>query len=486
MSKIVVRSSKAGSNQSQFYVAIGLVTLLLFVWPVPGTIALRNILLALLAAFVFFANWRLRHQNVLASVPKWPVRILLALTVWITVVIVAWAHEPSLSWGEFWPQWVLPLIVGSVAWGLARLAIFYGKQELVIQVIFYVLFIQIVTQDLINIGYLLLVDAEPFRLASVLYVPKIFEYWFSGVPLRQAFDANLGEKVSFINNLFVGLVLAEAGQRVAAGKRWLNVSNLILVIGFFSAGLCSYWLNIRNGNAGLVLLLILFGLFCFYSVQDIVKPTKKLALIAIFLIALLGSMHLLTKNDQRWEKFVETAELVVNGESTNAWLLIHNQAVYPLLAGGSSVDGSTYLRMSWIKEGIKMIQKYPMGTGFNRNAFFDTIDSEYKLGGMVRGGHSHSGMIDFFLANGIVGGLLWILFLFSSALYGLKILRTGRVAQGLTVVFFAISFLHRGFVDSNIRDHVLQQFIFFILFYMSINLKPVLNIGRKQVNHEVA
>lgn len=465
-----------------FYTTICIATLLLMVWPLPSSIALRNILLGLLAVSVFWLNFRLRNQNVPVLLPKWPAIILLILTVWIVTVIVLWGQEPLLSWGEFWPQWCLPLVSGLMAWGLVRLAIFYKKQDLLIKVVFYTFFVQVAAQDIINIVFYFSVGVEPFRLASVLYIPKIVEYWFDGVHLRQAFDANLGEKVSFINNLFLGLVLAEAGQRIATGKSYLKVSNLLLVIGLLSAGLCSYWLNIRNGSIGFLILLFLFFLFAYLSIKDSVSKKKRVGFVALSLVLLLSALYFLTKNDSRWERFKETAELVAYGESTNAWLLVHNQVVYPLSKDGLPVDGSTYLRLSWIKEGLKMIQKYPLGTGFNRNAFFDTVDREYKLGGMVRGGHSHSGMIDFFIANGVVGGLLWILFLCSSVYYGFKVLKSGSVSQGLVVIFFAIGFLHRGFVDSNIRDHVLQQFMFLLFVYMALNLNPSVRVLGKKEN----
>jgi O-Antigen ligase len=445
----------------------GLVALLLMVWPMPGTIALRNGVLFLLGVFVLLGVWRSRTKSpVTIKLPKLPLFIYLTLTAWIVLVILVWGHEPQLSWKEFPPQWLLPMVSGLIAWGLVYLSAVHQRQQGLIRTLFYTLLTAIIIQNGMGALYYLETGAQPFRQASILYIPRLLE----GMSWQQAFDAHFGEKFSFVNNMFVAFVLAEIGQRLLTRKRWLQVPNWLLGFSLFAAGLCSYWLSFRNGNIGLITLLGFFGVLLIFAHKDRFHLWQKLLLVLLLGTVLAGLAYPFVKSDPRWQTFRETAEIAIKGDPGKAWLLRKD---YPLLSNGQPVEGSAYERISWIKEGIKLSMRYPMGTGFNRNAFSDTLDRDYQLNGLIRGGHSHSGIVDFMIANGIPGALMWLAFLASCAWVGWSMVRKGNVAQGLTVVFLVTGFFNRGLVDSNIRDHVLQQFLFLLTIYMTIQMAPV-------------
>lgn len=462
-------------------VALAVLSLLMFVWPVPGTIALRNGLIAILALMVLCVNWRYRQLSTVIALPKWPARILLLLTLWICISIGVWGQEPLLSWREFFPQWVLPLLIALLAFGLVRWAAFCNKQQAVVRILFLVLLLGVLIQDALGALYLLKTGVPPFRQAPALYLPRLIENWQNGMPWVQAFDGSFGEKFSFVNNMFVAFVLAEIGQRLLTKNRWLQVPAWLLGLGLLAAGLCSYWLSFRNGNIGLLSLLGFFGILLIFAHRDRFRFWQKFLLVALLGIFLAGLAYVFVKSDPRWQVFEETATIALEGDPAKAWLT-HKD--YPLLTNGQVVDGSAYERVSWIKEGLKMSLRYPMGTGFNRNAFFDTLDREYHLNGTVRGGHSHSGIVDFMIANGIPGAILWLVFLASCAWVGWGMVRRGSVAQGLTVVFLVTGFFNRGLVDSNIRDHVLQQFLFLLMIYMTIQLAPTPRENHDKVAHE--
>ena len=82
------------------------------------------------------------------------------------------------------------------------------------------------------------------------------------------------------------------------------------------------------------------------------------------------------------------------------------------------------------------------------------------MNGALRGGHSHSGIVDFFIANGVPGLLLWFAFLLSITVLGWKTFAGANMALGLMLIFLISGFFSRSLVDSNIRDHVFQQFLF--------------------------
>lgn len=111
------------------------------------------------------------------------------------------------------------------------------------------------------------------------------------------------------------------------------------------------------------------------------------------------------KSDARWARFIETLPRALYTEQHKAWISTKLEPC-PLLSDGQPVDASAYERISLIKEGAKLALEQPLGKGHNRTVFFDVIDSKFNLGGLVRGGQAHSGVVDFAIANGIPGILL--------------------------------------------------------------------------------
>ncbi len=468
---------------SFFSLTLLLVFALQWVWPMPGTIALRNSLVGLLLVLVVSGNVAvgLRAKLLALSSTSWPMRIFALLTLWILVVGVMWADDPQLSRREFVGQWLLPIACAAAAWLLVRWAKVCGKQQALIRTVFYAFFCAILLQNLMGLAYLLATDMPPFRQASVLYLPRLIQGVLNGAHWLQSFDGNFGEKFSFVNNMFVALVLAEIAQRFLQRRRWLNVSNIVLLISLLMAVLCSYWLSFRNGNIGLLSLVFFWGVMVVLAHKGRYSIGQKLSalLVLSMLVAALG--YVFVKSDARWQKFSETAAIAMEGDPQKAWLYRKD---YPTLANGQVVDESAYERISWIKEGIKLGLSHPLGTGFNRNAFFDTLDREYQLNGLVRGGHAHSGLVDFMVANGIPGVLLWLVFLMACAWQAWGMVRAERIAQGLTVIFLISGAINRGLLDANIRDNVLQQFLFLLTIYLTLNLLPEAGASNDRGNHE--
>lgn len=451
-----------------FSLALVLVFLLQWVWPMPGTIALRNGLLGLLLILCVGSAIFAKSSSLDLSLKplRWPILIFAVLTLWIFLIGVLGADEPDLSRKEFVSQWLLPIGCALIAWLLVRWATVCDRQQALIKTVFYAFFSAIVIQTVMGLWFWWEVGAVPFRNASFLYIPRLIQNQLDNISYASVFDTQYVEKFSFFNNLFVALLLAELVGRVLLRKRWLQVPNFILLGGLFMAMLCSYWIRARNGSIELVLQFIICGATMVFTYKGRYSFKRKLIFIipVLTLILILGIVFV--KSDSRWQVFRESAAVAIDGDVQQAWLYRKN---YPVLKNGEVVDLSAYERVSWIKEGVKLVQQYPFGTGFNRNAFFDTVDREYGLNGLVRGGHSHSGLIDFVVANGIPGVLMWLFFLISCAYIGWRMVRSGEIAQGLAVMCLALGAINRGAIDSNIRDHVLQQFLFLLTIYMTLN-----------------
>ena len=465
---------------TSYYWLLLVTSALLAVWPVPGTIGLRNVLLGLLLVLLILAQWNNRTRWQFSSGvrwPRWPLGLFLALTFWIVLVIVGWSAEPALSWHEFWGQWTLPALCGMMGALVATQAQRFGGvgHSDLMGTVFYTFFGLVFLHDVLDAIYWAATGQMPFRQAPVLYLPQLPALLLNDQSIWSAFDGRFGEKFSFVNNTFAALLFAEIIQRLMQKTRCIPVSNLVLGIGFVALLLCSYWLSFRNGNIGLLSMLTMAGVMVLVRLRNRVSFIKIMAVLILGSGLLVFAVSAFWKSDPRWARFSETLPVAWDTEHHQAWISTRLEP-YPLLSDGNPVDASAYERIAWIKEGSKLALEHPLGTGLNRNAFFDGIDRKFNLGGTVRGGHAHSGIVDFTIANGLPGIALWIAFLASVAWIGWKAFRDGQVSVGLILMFLVSGFFSRSIVDSNIRDHVLQQFVFMIgLFTIMANNTPSSN-----------
>ena len=438
---------------------------LFFIWQVPGTIALRNALLAvlLLALTVIWA----RQSN--APGFKWfilqpPMLGMLFLTGWLLTGLL-WAVEPKLSLVELKGQWLIPVLCGVTGALLATVSASVSRNgfKCLVQIIFWALFLQIALHDLLDLAYWLVTGEIPFRHAPVLYLPDMVRSWLHGQPVTEAFTGQSGDKFSYVNNTLAALVVAEVFQRILIKKRWLNIGWTTLILAGLATLACTYLLQFRNGNVGL-LLLIAFAAFMVLVRLAKHWPFSKIALSAVLtMVALVTFGQVLYKSDARWQSFAETVSIAVDTTTHQAWRL--RGTPYPTLQNGNTVDVSAYERFAWGAEGLKLIADNPMGTGYNRNAFGDGIDRKYQMNGVYRGGHAHSGLIDFAIANGVPGLILWLTFLGALFYTGWVAFMGGQVTPALALMFIVSGFFSRSIVDSNIRDHMLQQFMFLAMFF---------------------
>lgn len=455
-------SLKSGLNL-EAQLSCAAIFLLLLIWQVPGTIGLRNALLGML--FLSVSVWAIRSRfikTIAAPLQLGPIVVFALLTSWIVVVIMGWSTEPNLSWKEFRGQWLVAAGCGAIGVVAARAALRTEPKAAnrLINVIFWALLVQVGAHDIVGAVYWLITGTQPFRQAPVLYVPEMFAALWQGKPIIDVFAGTSPDKFSYVNNTLAAFLVAETVQRLLLHKRWLPYSNGFILLSLAAVFLCSYWLQMRNGNIGLLLLFALAALMVCIRLIKKLGAIKMLLGLALF-VTFLGTMGgMMVHSDARWQKLTQSIPIALDTETHRVWLT--RDGKYPLMTDGQPVDVSAYERLAWGKEGVKLVVDHPLGSGYNRNAYGDRIDAKYDRQGAYRGGHAHSGVIDFAIANGVPGLLLWLVFLASLFWIGWCAFRGGSVALGLALMFLISGFMGRSLVDSNIRDHVLQQFMFLV------------------------
>ncbi len=411
-----------------------LATLLFFVWPIPRTISLRDLLLA--ACLGLFA-WQV-YQNRPAAFPWQPLRLpfglYLALSVWIVFVAVAVSDETAWAFGEIKGQWLkatIALVVGGL-FGVIVLRNDSLRRAAVI-VMGAALFVHV-----------LYVDYEALRQPSLRAFMRV-----GGLTERP-------DMSNYLTNMLLYLLLADICLRFISSQRFLPLGNISLIGAVSLALLAVLFESMRNGVIELVIVLALaWGMIAAFSNRARRVAILSVGFVIIAIVLVLGYLSL--RQDDRWRTFLETVPIALDTDN-KAW--INEGLPQPKLASGQTVDWSNYMRIARIKAGITLTLENPLGVGFGRNAFGHAVMKKYG----ENSSHSHSGLIDMAIGTGIPGALLWLSFLASLAILGWRAFRHARDYYALALLFLVTGYSFRMLVDSTIRDHMLQMFLFLAAF----------------------
>lgn len=418
-----------------------LVGLLFFVWPIPRTISLRDVLLVVCLGLFARLACQNRHESFPWQSLRIPFSLYITLSVWIVFVALVISDETAWALGEIKGQW-LKATIAVVVGGLLGVVIRHTRGML--------------NLTLIVIGSVL--------LFHVLYVDyEAMRIWFgaTGVWYREYIPRLAGltegpDKSNYLTNMLLYMLFAEIFMRVVYRKRFLPIGNVLLAVIVGLALFSVYVEAVRNGIAELA---VVFGLVLTLIAKTGDRIRRVTALGAGFTIVavmlILGSLNL--NKDDRWQTFIETVPIALDIEN-RGW--VDQNLPQPKLANGETVDWSNYSRIARIRAGLSLMMDHPLGVGFGRNSFGHAVEQKYGL----RTSHSHSGIIDLGVGAGLPGVLLWLVFLGALWRLGYRGIRESHGIPALVLLFLTTGYGFRMLVDSTIRDHMLQMFLFFAAF----------------------
>jgi O-antigen ligase len=414
-----------------------LVGALVGVWPVSHTISLRDALLVLGLGLGGFLVYRHRPVPFRAYRDTLAPALLAAgaLTLWMIAVALLVSPEPAWSLDELRGQWVKAM-AALVFGGLAAASLRKESPDAgrLLLVIGGVLLVHIVAIDVDALLALFRGD-NGYRAAGV-----------TGGP----------DKASYLTNILLALLFAEWLARTIAGKRLLPLSSTPLFVISVLTLISLYVERIRNGvGAALVMALCAALLYLLHRARQRRMRQSTVALLVCAGVALAGGLTIAiasVKPGTSWKQLVATIPLALATQEHKGWLDEKTHGL-PTLPDGSAVDVSAYVRIAWFAEGLRLSAEHPLGVGFGRNAFGHAVAAKY---GTFRG-HSHSSFIDLLVGIGIPGVLLWLGFLISLLWLAW---RGAGGGWGYALLFVVVDFGTRMLVDSNVRDHTLQTFMF--------------------------
>ena len=381
-----------GNSVKQDYLGGGLIFLnviLLAIWAIKDTIALRNIVLVLgaVASIIYIANdWRfgsLKRQ--LKSVHSLPLIFAGLIFTWVLLHFFCFSQDFISQFQELKSTWLRVVLASIFAWGTG-LAIL--RRPVLINYLWFGILLGI---------FAVYAQYIPKALAkNALFVPDYHGYLFEGK----------------INGVLVGtLLIAGLTGTVLDLYRQHQLSTHKWVMAFWLLGVVvamySY-VFIYDTRNGFGLAAILFAAIIVSGVLWVIKriitkgATKELAFVMVFIVglAILASIftyHQIQRNTG-WLTLVEDAKLAVQVEKYPQWQQSNTNGIYPLTDSGRSVVGNTYERVAWGVIGVRLIQQYPLGTGVLYIPFNKLLQIDYSGATPYA---THSGWIDLTLSFGV-------------------------------------------------------------------------------------
>ena len=435
-----------------------LITCIVLLYPVPETGSNRNILF--LAILLLLLIWKflpqVKHSYFMPPLAeqRYPLLLLFTITAWMFIQTTLFAVDRAESFNNLIEEWMIGgLIFGWLTWNLAK-----------------------ITNDntehspdgsgLANIGSLLItgITLAAFAQALWLFYHQIpiwqngGAYPYGSTPYAQR------DFLSFPINLAFIVFIADIAGYISLKKRILRIplslSTLFIIIS--TAAIIA--VHTRNGVlsavAALIILAAATGHYLWYNRQKkmaVMMVAAPLLMINIFAISTINT-------DSRWAGFWDTVEVATDIENNRAWL-DSSKHPYPKTKNGDPVDASAYLRIAWITLTIEGIEKHPLGYGYGLGAAGKYIEEEYERKGFVS---SHSGILDFTLANGVPGLILWILFSAMLLWSGWSVFMKGN-PYGLLLILMLANFFTRTVLDGHFGGFRFKMFALFMgaIFYLA-------------------
>ena len=432
------------NEKSLANISVASVCALLWIWVVPGTIALRHGLLGIgcIAGILLIrSHWTKLSAPRLNLLPLYAIA---ALFCWVGIHYCFFSLNPALELSEIKGLWLRSLAGCIMAMGFA-IAL---SQQSHLRKYFY---ISIFAVPFINV----LTYIYDCYLNGGLIKPNDFaRFYFAKI--ETAYFGGIAAAVSVANliYLFSGRIEKKSHSLIA-----------LYFIGIALVLLSSLLSSTKNGIAIALALCLLLSITILVKAFWSFKGSKKMAITVVILM--FGLTALIWQGHKSfaykgWDTILEDVRTAIDIDKNTQWQSKEGTVEAPLNSLGIPAALNTYSRFAYIAVGIRLIDQYPLGYGsvnqsFNGMQTHANIYHEHE-------GQVHSGWVDFGLAFGAPGLSLIFLTLIMIIYLGIK----QGCELSLIAVIYCLMLIPFGLIAEISYKQYFEATLFFIAFAATI------------------
>lgn len=410
---------------------------------IPGTGAVRSLFLLLLLGGL------LNFSRLARPALRWPPfdlagMMLVLLSAWLAIQSGFLAVDGPETLRTFAEEWPKNLLIACLGIWLARAALFAQKAEWVLAATFCGFFTHVV-------GTL---EFQAWHLAA------------HGEPL---FNMSVFGNHGYVSPLVDGAIaiaLADAAGRLCRKHPLLSVSSRDLAGLCFLALVSLVALGSKSSSLNMLLMITLL-----VAVTAIHGRRYRMQILVLTLAAALGVVALGTLVQGRWSGAMESIRYGMAVEQHTSWMRTDDPILGEPLRVPGRINESFYLRAAWGTVALRGLAEHPLGRGYGSNGFGRLLGEKYGMQGAVS---SHSGWLDFALANGIPGLVLLLAFSAALCVRGWRAFVDQTGTGGLALAFLTIAYIARCLFDGQISTSKLMAFFLVsgVMWGLSWNADP--------------
>lgn len=446
-------------KQSVEKVLLILGSLLLSIWLMRETIALRNILLvscSLLSFYYLYKNFQELFIKRKIPLKNWiPIILIGLLFFWVIIHLIFFSYEPEKQLQELTSTWLRSFMACIVGFTMGLIINKYYK----------------------SFDWIMLALISGFIIMFYQYVGLVMQ---SGQVFQQMWWISIywGK----INQVLLGVLFLTGTLAYFEGK-FLRSSDplsgsassgqvpytraLIYLIGVALILHCFVFeIDSRNGVGISVMLLLLFIAKFFWKIlfQGSARSAgvnwKFVVLLTLLLAIASFFAYKQGQINAGWKTYIEDIQISVQVDRYKNWQKTPADPVYA--PSGRPVPVNTYERTAWVVVAVQALSRHPLGYGLLDNGFGRTMKLDVPGSDLTA---CHNGWLDFGLSFGVIG----LGFLLGSLVCTLGLSLRSR-AKMAPIVFWVSIALGLTYALGELMVHHGVEFLFFWLIFSPTTL----------------
>jgi hypothetical protein len=359
---------------------------LLLVWPIEGTIAARNIALAL--GCLTGLLWIIFYGPQLRLLAYLPQLCLLAVPFWLWVHYFLLPTDTAAQLYDLKGTWLRVILGVVMATGLGLMISSHMRYQVWLwaaMIGLVVVALGMYLNGVLTTGQFLIPGFRAifkYKSAVVYFLmwPCMLAYALLHIKLIEIFE---NQPFSWLSVFSSFLLLGSCWAMFIAAQ----ALNGVLIAAFMGAVLIAFFLKY---------------FFINHKVSDRRKWVLLLMFISLFAIALTTFWNYDKQHEKKLVNLIGDARIASQIDKHNAWQ--RDPAVMqpstPSNELGMPINRSTYDRVAWFSKGVELLAANPEGAGFSHRAFRYFMHQENSRFDLQ---NTHSGWLDFALGVGIPG-----------------------------------------------------------------------------------